>query len=207
MYYVSEVEGVVRVEPKLFGEKLDEAVLQQLKTDCEGAIIDQLGRVIVIIGVDKVGEGVVIPGDGAAYYKTYFKAIHFIPEMHEIIEGEVREIAKFGAFINFGPFEGMVHISQTMNDIVSVSKQGALLGKESKKALKAGDKVRARIVAISMKDAENMKLGLTMRQPYLGKLEWIEETRKKEAALKSKSSPSSGSKASNDKAKKAKSKK
>ena len=101
----------------------------------------------------------------------------------EIVEGEVRDIAKFGAFVNFGPFEGMVHLSQTMNDIVNVNKSGALQGRESKKSLKIGDKVRARIVAISPQEGGDMKIGLTMRQPYLGKLEWIEEVRKKEAKL------------------------
>lgn len=186
MYYKSEIEGIVRVDPILFGQKLDKAVLQQLKKDYEGAVIDQLGRVVVILKINKIGEGVVIAGDGAAYYKTHFTAIHFMPEMHEIVEGEVRDIAKFGAFINFGAFEGMVHLSQTMNDIVTVSKQGALQGKESKKTLKVGDKVRARIVAISPQEGGDIKIGLTMRQPYLGRLEWIEDLRKKEAKLAAK---------------------
>lgn len=183
MYYLSEVEGVVRVDPSLFGEKLDVAVYRQLKKDYEGAIIENLGRLIAIMNVKKIGEGIIIPGDGAAYYKTTFIAVHFIPEMHELIEGEVRDIARFGAFINFGAFEGMIHISQTMNDIVSISKQGTLLGRESKKALKKDDKVRARVIAISLRDTDETKIGLTMRQPYLGKLEWIEETRKKESQV------------------------
>lgn len=183
MYYKSEVEGVVRVDPSLFGEELDVAVYRQLKKDYEGTIIENLGRLIVVIEIKKIGDGIVIAGDGAAYYKTCFTAIHFIPEIHEIVEGEVRDIARFGAFINFGPFEGMIHISQTMNDIVSMSKQGTLLGRESKKALKKDDKVRARVIAISLQGTDETKIGLTMRQPYLGKLEWIEEVRKKEAQV------------------------
>ena len=43
------------------------------------------------------------------------------------------------------------------------------LGKESKKSLKIGDKCRARIIAVSFKDLQNPKIGLTMRQPGLGK--------------------------------------
>ncbi len=178
MYYKSQIESVVRVSPELFSEDLDKAVSAQLKADYEGKVIESIGRVITILSVDKIGEGLMIPGDGAAYYNISFSAIHFIPEVHEIIEGEIKDIAKFGAFIEFGPFEGMVHVSQTMDDFVSVTKQGSLQGKDSKKGLKIGDKVRARIVAVSLKNPDEPKIGLTMRQPYLGKLEWIDEQRK-----------------------------
>lgn len=181
MYYKSHVEGVVRVDPKLFGEELKDSIFTQLRANYSGKVTEELGRVVVICGVNKIGEGLLIPGDGAAYYTTEFTAVHYVPEPNELVEGEVRDITKFGAFINFGAFEGMVHISQTMDDFVSLSKQGTLQGKDSKKVLKVGDKVRARIIAVSMKDLEDPKIGLTMRQPYLGKLEWLEDIRKDEA--------------------------
>jgi DNA-directed RNA polymerase subunit E' len=180
MYYKSEIEGVVRVDPKLFNENLDEAIMAQLKEDYIGQVDETIGRIIKILNIAKIGEGVIVAGDGAAFYKVIFTAIHNIPEIQEIIEGEIRDIAKFGAFIDFGAFEGMVHISQTMDDFVSISKQGTLQGKDSKKVLKKGDKVRARVVAVSIKDVNEPKIGLTMRQEYLGKLEWIEEQVKKE---------------------------
>jgi DNA-directed RNA polymerase subunit E' len=68
----------------------------------------------------------------------------------------------------------MIHISQTMNDYVSFSKTDSLVGKASKRSLKSGDLCMARIVAISHKGG-SPKIGLTMRQPGLGKLEWIKE--------------------------------
>ena len=69
----------------------------------------------------------------------------------------------------------MIHISQTMDDYVSFSKDKCLLGKETKRTLKPNDLCRARIIATSFKDVTNPKIGLTMRQAGLGKLEWIEE--------------------------------
>ena len=70
-----------------------------------------------------------------------------------------------------------------MDDFVSFAKDKVLSGKESKKSLKVGDKCKARIIAVSFKDLSNPKLGLTMRQPTLGKLDWLEED-KKEAKAK-----------------------
>ena len=61
-----------------------------------------------------------------------------------------------------------------MEDYVSFSKTNTLSGKSSKKVLKQGDLCIARIVAISHK-GEEPKLSLTMRQPGLGKLEWVKE--------------------------------
>lgn len=185
MYYNSEVEGVVRIHPKLFGEKIRQAVLAQLKTDYEGQIDGVLGKVIAILDTNKIGDGVLIPGDGAAYYKCSFTVLNYLPEINEMVEGDVKDIAKFGAFMDFGPLEGMCHVSQVMDDFVSFSKSGTLAGKQSKRALKTGDEVRARIVAISLKDPKNPKIGLTMRQPFLGKKEWIEaELKSTEKAAK-----------------------
>ncbi len=181
MYYRSKIDGVARIEPKLFGEVLKQAITLQLKADYEGKPNPELGMVIAVTSIDEIGEGVIIPGDGAAYYKTKFTALHYLPEINEIIEGDVKDIAKFGAFVDFGPFEGMVHVSQAMDDFVSFSKSGALQGKQSNKTLKVGDKVRARVIAVSFRDPKGPKIGLTMRQPYLGKLDWIEELVKGEA--------------------------
>ena len=87
----------------------------------------------------------------------------------------VRDIADFGAFLNLGPIEGMVHVSQTMDDFVSFSKEKVLSGRDSKRSLKIHDKCRARLIAISYKDLNNPKLGLSMRQQFLGKLDWAAE--------------------------------
>jgi DNA-directed RNA polymerase subunit E' len=100
--------------------------------------------------------------------------------MQEVVLGKIRDIADFGAFMNLGPIEGMIHVSQAMDDFVTLSKEKVLTGKDSKRALKVGDKCRARIIAISFKDVTNPKLGLTMRQEYLGKLEWIDEDKNKQ---------------------------
>jgi DNA-directed RNA polymerase subunit E' len=96
------------------------------------------------------------------------------PELHEILHGIISEITTFGAFMDMGVMKGMIHISQTMEDYVSFSKTNTLTGKASKKVLKQGDLCIARIVAISHK-GEDPKIGLTMRQPGLGKIEWIKE--------------------------------
>jgi len=185
MFYLTEVEDYVRVAPKLFGLPTIEAVEKQLKESYKEYYDKELGRVVSVIEILNVGEGVIIPGDGAAYYNSKFKLLVWKPELQELVYGIISEITTFGAFIDMGVMRGMIHISQTMDDYVSFSKSNTLAGKASKRSLKTGDQCLARVVAISHRGDEP-KIGLTMRQPGLGKLEWIKEDaiKKQKAAQK-----------------------
>jgi len=184
MFYLTEVEDYIRVAPKLFGLPTAEAVEKQLREFYADYYDEELGQVVAVIEILNVGEGVIIPGDGAAYYNSKFKLLVWKPELQELVFGDISEIATFGAFINMGVMRGMIHIGQTMDDYVSFSKANSLLGKASKRNLKSGDLCLARIVALSHRGDEP-KIGLTMRQPGLGKLEWIKEDQlKKEKAAK-----------------------
>ncbi|HLD98480.1 MAG TPA: DNA-directed RNA polymerase [Candidatus Nanoarchaeia archaeon] len=178
MFYLIHVEDFIRVEPRFFGLPTREAVEQQLKESYKDHFDKELGFVIAVTGVNEIEEGILIPGDGAAYYKSSFKLLVWKPELQELVYGTISEITNFGAFIELGAAQGMIHISQTMDDYVSFSKTNTLTGKSGKKTLKKGDTCLARVVAVSYKLGEP-KIGLTMRQPGLGKIEWIEEEKRK----------------------------
>jgi len=128
-----------------------EAVENQLRETYADYYDKELGKAVSVISVLNVGEGVIIPGDGAAYYNSKFKLLVWKPELQEIVYGTISEITNFGAFIDMGVMRGMIHISQTMDDYVSFSKTNSLLGKATKRNLKQGDLCMARIVAISHK--------------------------------------------------------
>ena len=184
MFYKIHVKDHIRISPSLLGESIEKAMVQCIKNKYDGYISKEIGIVIDVIDVNMIGEGKIIPGDGAFYYESEFNLLTYLPELHEVILGKIKDIADFGAFIGLGPIEGMIHVSQTMDDFVSFSKDKVLLGKESKKNLKVGDMCRARIIAVSFKDYTNPKFGLTMRQQGLGKLEWIEEENQRKSGKK-----------------------
>jgi DNA-directed RNA polymerase subunit E' len=179
MFYNIKIKDHIRVPPDLFEFNREQAVLKRIRKDYEGHISQKLGFVIDVLSVDTIQEGIIIPGDGAAYYESTFNLLAFKPELQEVTFGKIKDIAEFGAFISLGPADGMIHISQTMDDFVSFSKEKVLSGKESGHTLKVNDKCRARIIAVSYKDITNPKLGLTMRQEGLGKLEWFEKKEEK----------------------------
>jgi len=175
MFYHTELKDYIRVSPRFFGKDVDTSVLKSIKQKYDGFIDTDLGIVVDVVKIIDVKDGVIIPGDGAAYYETIFEVLSYKPEMQELVVGKIKDIADFGAFITLGPIDGMIHISQTMDDFVSFAKDKVLTGKESGRFLRVNDKVRARMIAISFKDIANPKIGLTMRQPGLGRPEWSEE--------------------------------
>ncbi|MCE8425981.1 MAG: DNA-directed RNA polymerase [Candidatus Methanoperedens sp.] len=180
MYKKMRLSDTVRIAPELLGQPIKDAVRFALRDKLEGLVDKKIGAMVAIINVQEVGEGHIIPGDAGVYYDTNFDALTFMPELQEIIEGSVLEVVEFGIFVGLGPLDGLVHVSQLTDEFVSYDERNSrLITKESGKSITVGDRVRARIVAVSLNEREprDSKIGLTMRQHALGKLDWLEEAR------------------------------
>jgi DNA-directed RNA polymerase subunit E' len=178
MYKKMKLADTVRIAPENLGDDVTEAVKIALINKLEGQIDKTIGAIVAVIDVVEVGEGHILAGDGAVYYDTIFNSITFKPELQEIIEGSIVEIVEFGAFVGIGPMDGLVHVSQLTDEYISFdAKNSRLVTKESNRSLSEGDHVRTRIVAVSINEQEprESKIGLTMRQPFLGRIEWIQE--------------------------------
>ncbi len=180
MYKLFTVEDTVRIPPKRFGEDLNDVIISEYENAVIGKIEKEIGIVLAVTDVRDIGGGKIIMGDGAVYYDAVFEILVYLPIINEVVEGRVTEITEFGAFVNFGPIDGLIHVSQLTEDFMSYDQKNSMLvGKETKRILKQGDMVRARIITVSLKDRlSESKIGLTMRQPYLGKVEWLVEEKK-----------------------------
>ncbi|VVB87203.1 DNA-directed RNA polymerase subunit E' [uncultured archaeon] len=180
MYKKMRLADTVRIAPELLGEPLEEAVKLALRDKLEGLVDKKIGAMVAILDIFEVGEGHILAGDAGVYYDAVFDALTFMPELQEIIEGSVLEVVEFGIFVGIGPLDGLVHVSQLTDEFVSYDeKNSRLITKESGRSVTVGDHVRARIVAVSLNEREprDSKIGLTMRQHALGKLDWLEEAR------------------------------
>jgi len=188
MFKLVTLQDTIRIPPDTFGNPLEKVGRDQVKVKYEGLVDEELGYVIAVTKVEVSPIGKIIPGDGATYHKVNFSLLTFSPLLQEIVEGDVVEIADFGAFLRIGPVDALLHVSQLMDDYISYDeKQGVLLGKETKRKLVSGDQVRVRITAVSFGRAGSSgKIGVTARQPFLGKLDWLklETSKEKEASEK-----------------------
>ncbi len=176
MFKLITLQDTIRIPPETFGNPLEKVGREQVKQKYEGIVDEELGYVIAVTGIQVSPIGKIIPGDGATFHKVNFSLLTFYPVIQEVVEGDVVEIADFGAFVRIGPIDALLHVSQLMDDFISYDeKQGVLLGKETKRKLTSGDQVRVRITAVSLGRAGSSgKIGVTARQPCLGKLDWLQ---------------------------------
>lgn len=183
MFYKYVIRDTVRVPPNRLTGDLKREVLAELKDTYEGIVDEDLGVIIAVTSVMETGEGKIIWGDGGVYVDTVFEVLAYKPLVQEVVDGYVTDITEFGAFVRVGPMDGLVHVSQIMDDFVRYDPSvPAFIGKETERMLRIGDKVRARIVTVAIRNSiADTKIGMTMRQPGLGKWEWIEAEKKKAA--------------------------
>ena len=175
MFKLFTIEGKIEIPPFLFDQEKTVSARIILSEDYEGIITRNYGFIIAIVDVLEVGKGIIIPGNANTFHEVEFTILSFKPTVSEVVEGTVVEIVDFGSFIRLGPLDGLVHVSQICDDYISFEQVGnRFIGKETGKILEVNDQIRAKIIAVSLGTGRSGKLGLTMRQKFLGKEEWIE---------------------------------
>lgn len=180
MYRLNTIKTTIKVPPTKLGLNLEKAIKESIAEFYEGKLDKRLGMCLAVTKVLQIGEGKIIPEDANIHFSVTFELLCYKPELQEIVVGDVIDNTEIGVFVRLGPMDGLVHISQIMNDYVSFDeKNSVFLGKESKRTLKEGDSVRARVISIAMMPGKENKVGLTMRQPNFGAFHWIEDDKKK----------------------------
>ncbi len=183
MYYRLKLEDKVRVPPHRLGEDLELVILDVLQEQLEGSIDKEIGIFIAVTRVLDVGQGELVPGDGAIYYDVVFEALALRLSLQEVLEGLVVETTSFGSFISLGPIDAMLHVSQISDEFITYDEgNGRLICKDSGRTITVGDRVRVRVVTLSLNEREprDSKIGLTMRQTGLGTDAWLEEELREE---------------------------
>jgi DNA-directed RNA polymerase subunit E' len=178
MFKMLTIKDNVRVLPIKFGLEIKDAVKESLQETVEGKLYPEVGVFLAITEVDEVGDGSIVPEDGAIHYPAQFKVLTYKPETNEMVLGEVVDVTEFGSFTRIGPIDALVHVSQVMDDKMDYDpKNSTFIGKRSGNKLQEGDVVRARVVGVSLGKGRS-KISLTMRQPSMGALSWIEKEKK-----------------------------
>ena len=110
-------------------------------------IIDRTGASIDIEEDGKVFIGAVDKAAAESAYKEEEAIVHEY-QVGDIVEGRVVKIMDFGAIVEFGNRDGMIHVSELKEGFV----------KKVEDVVKMGDKVRAKVIR-----AEEGKIGLSLK--------------------------------------------
>jgi len=176
LYHLYTLSHIVEIAPDLFGLPKEESAYQILSRSYHGLLDPELGFIIAICDIIDVGPGKIIHGSAGTFHPVTFTVLTYTPIMHEIVEGEVVELVDFGAFIRLGPSDGLCHITQISNDKLNFENVNArFTSSETGRSMEVGDLVRSRVIVVSVGSGRSGKIGLTMRQPFLGKIDYIQQ--------------------------------
>ncbi|HLD85716.1 MAG TPA: DNA-directed RNA polymerase [archaeon] len=182
MFKILTLKEKVRVPPVKFDVELEQGVKESLQDQVEGKLNPQIGVFLAVTEVLSIGDGSIVPEDGAVHYPVEYKVLVYKPDVNELVVGEIVDITEFGAFTRIGPIDALIHVSQVMDDKIAYDAKNAVFtGKKNNSKLKEGDIIHARVVGVSLGKGRS-KISLTMRQPGLGALEWLEKDKKRPAS-------------------------
>jgi DNA-directed RNA polymerase subunit E' len=185
MYKRVRLKDTVELPPEELGDVSPDLVKKLLQDKLEGRMDEDVGSIVTVTKVHDIGEGTVLPNRPGVYYKADFDAVTFDPQMQEVVDGTVVEVVEFGAFVGIGPVDGLLHVSQISDEYLAFDPENQqLASNESNRTLGVDDAVRARIVtkSIDERNPRDSKIGLTAKQPGLGKHGWLEEDRRSREA-------------------------
>jgi DNA-directed RNA polymerase subunit E' len=185
MYKRVRLKDTVEVPPRHLAQVTPDLVKRLLQDKLEGRMDEDVGSIVTVTEVHDIGDGAVVPNQPGVYYEAEFDAVTFDPEMQEVVDGEIVEVVSFGAFVGIGPVDGLLHVSQISDEYLAFDEENQqLASRESNRTLGVGDSVRARIVtkSIDERNPRESKIGLTAKQPGLGKHGWLREDRQQEQA-------------------------
>lgn len=91
----------------------------------------------------------------------------------DVLDGKVQRIASFGAFIDLGGIDGLVHISQVSHEHVS----------DVSEVLSEGQEVKVKVLSV---DPENERISLSIKETIPGPWSHIEERAAKGTVLEGK---------------------
>jgi DNA-directed RNA polymerase subunit E' len=184
MYKRVRLKDTVEVPPEHLAAVPPDLVKRLLQDKLEGRMDENVGSVVSIMNFHELGKGAVIPGEEGVFFEAEFDALTYDPQMQEVVDGEVVEVVNFGAFVGIGPVDGLLHVSQIDDEYLAYDEENQqLASRDSNRVLSVGDAVRARIVtkSIDERNPRDSKIGLTAKQPGLGKHEWLEQDRRRRA--------------------------
>lgn len=96
MFILLELSDLVRVPPQSFSQATLAAVKDELHKKYSNKVVSNLGLAICVWDILDIKDGLLKPGDGAAYVQAAFRLVVWKPFVGEILTGWVAECSADG---------------------------------------------------------------------------------------------------------------
>lgn len=147
----------------------DYGIVTALKKKYESMIIENQGVILMIIG-NVHSTGTTLTDNESKNHTIWFDVIIFYPKLLEVVLGEIMEITNFGAIVRIGPLDAQLHISEIFDDKAIIDPRSQIITANNGETIKKGNIVRGRITSVGIPKNGGIKIGITCKQHYLGKI-------------------------------------
>ena len=105
MFVISTCADTIRIMPHMFHQSTQSCVHYEIDKKYPNRVIMDVGLVICRYGaVTQIGDGVCVPGDGAAHHEVIFRLIVFRPFVEEVLVGHITSCNEEGIMVQLGGF-------------------------------------------------------------------------------------------------------
>ncbi|XP_055628764.1 DNA-directed RNA polymerase III subunit RPC8 [Toxorhynchites rutilus septentrionalis] len=108
MFLLAELKDTVRIAPELFNIKLPEAIKDEVNRKLANKVLLNVGLCIALKDIVKLGDSIILPGDGASHTEVIFRYIVFRPMIGDIITGKIRSCSHEGVHVTLGFFDDIL---------------------------------------------------------------------------------------------------
>jgi len=111
MFVIATIADTIRIPPSMFFQSTRDCAHQEIDKKYPNRVIMDVGLVICRYGnVTQIGDGVCVPGDGAAHHEVVFRLVIFRPFVEEVCLGHILESNEEGIKVGLGEFFSDVFI-------------------------------------------------------------------------------------------------
>ncbi len=111
MFVITTIADTIRIDPMMFFQSTKTSVHQEIDKKYPNRVIMDVGLVICRYGdVTTIGDGVCVPGDGAAHHEVVFRLVIFRPFVEEVCLGHIVESNEDGITVALGDFFSHIFI-------------------------------------------------------------------------------------------------
>ena len=108
MFILTKMKSVVRLEPSSFERSLPDALQDALTEKLANKVLKDVGLVIALWDILRIGDSYLLPGDGASHTRVEFRILVFRPFMEEVLVGKIKCCTKEGVHLSLGFFDDIL---------------------------------------------------------------------------------------------------
>merc|ERR1711959_624099 len=174
MFFHVRREKNVILEPRHFGARMKDVIMEKIKLEMEGTCSGRYGFIVCITHIENVSEGVITDdGTARAKFEVEYDCVAYRPFKNEVLDAVVTQVNKFGFFAEAGPLQLFVSNSLVPDDVKYVTDKNCYKSDDGQITIVVDCEVRVKIVGMRI-DANDIFCIATIKEDYLGLIGYAE---------------------------------